>query len=245
MASDPPLTVLVPVAIMEGQAVPDALVDLLSAVPVVLLGYHVVPEQTAPGQARAQFEDTAQAALAELATSFEDRGGVVETRLVFTHDAEQTFERVADEETCDAVALVNPAPTIERVLVAVRGLVNVERITTMVGTLVADTDIHVELFHAAESDERVLDGEALLTEAAKRLQTVGVDPGQVSRSVVVSETPVDTLVETAADYDLVVMGEDLPSIRERIFGDTSHAVAARTVGPVLVIRRLVGEEREQ
>jgi hypothetical protein len=49
----------VPVAILKGETVPDAVVELLSTLPVVVLGYHVLPEQTAPGQARMQFEDQA------------------------------------------------------------------------------------------------------------------------------------------------------------------------------------------
>lgn len=245
MPSESDLTVLVPVAIMEGQAVPDAVVELLTAVPVVLLGYHEVPEQTAPSQAQAQFEAKAQTKLDDLATAFEDRGGRVETRLVFTHDAEKTFERVAVEETCDAVMLLNPAPVVEQILVPIRGQVNVERIATLVGRLVADTDVEVTLFHAAPSDDQMAEGEALLADATARIEETGADADHVAHSVVVSETPLETLVEFAADFDLVVMGEDLPSVRERIFGDTSENVAARTVSPVLVVRRLVGEQPEE
>ncbi len=52
-------SVLVPLRVLEGESVPEGVPDLLGDAHVVLLGYHVLPEQTAPGQARMQFEDRA------------------------------------------------------------------------------------------------------------------------------------------------------------------------------------------
>jgi len=49
--------VLVPVAILEGESPSAGLIALLGSTDVTVLGYHVLPEQTPPDQARAQFED--------------------------------------------------------------------------------------------------------------------------------------------------------------------------------------------
>lgn len=46
--------VLVPLKILEGASVPPGLIDLLGTVDVTVLGYHVLPEQTTPDQARLQ-----------------------------------------------------------------------------------------------------------------------------------------------------------------------------------------------
>ena len=49
-----PPKVLVPVEVLEGRTVPESLVRFLAPSEVVVLGYHVVPEQTPAGQARLQ-----------------------------------------------------------------------------------------------------------------------------------------------------------------------------------------------
>jgi len=97
------MRVLVPLAILKGETVSAGVVDSLSNAEVVLLGYHVVPEQTPPGQARMSFEEHAEDALGETAAAFEDAGVPVETVLVFTHDRGETVGRVADERGCKAV----------------------------------------------------------------------------------------------------------------------------------------------
>nr|WP_197428479.1 hypothetical protein [Halapricum sp. CBA1109] len=89
--------VLVPVAVLDGETVSSGLMALLGTVDVTVLGYHVLPEQTPPDQARSQFEDRATAALVDLREEFEAAGGAADHRLVFTHDREQTMTRVADD----------------------------------------------------------------------------------------------------------------------------------------------------
>jgi len=110
--------VLVPVTILEGGTVPPGVVDLLTDVHTVLLGYHELPEQTAPGQARMQFGERAEELLEDIADQFREAGGSVESRLVFTNDYEKTVDRVARETGCGATLVVQPAPEIDHVYVA-------------------------------------------------------------------------------------------------------------------------------
>lgn len=229
--------VLVPIRILEGQTIPEGIIDLLATVPVVLLGYHVLPEQTPPGQAQMQFEDKAQAKLDDLVTMFEERGKTVETRLVFTHDREQTFNRVANEEDCAAILISNPVRDIERVLVPVRGEANVERIAGFVADLLRDTGVEVALYNVVEDEERQEEGHQMVNEAAKILIDGGIDEDRVLREVVVTDTPIKSIVNTASEYDAVIMGESEPSIRSLIFGEASEQVAEQTLGPVIVVRR--------
>ncbi|MFW6384989.1 MAG: universal stress protein, partial [Halodesulfurarchaeum sp.] len=42
--------VLVPIRVLEGESIPEGVPELLANAHVVLLGYHVVPDQTAAGQ---------------------------------------------------------------------------------------------------------------------------------------------------------------------------------------------------
>ncbi len=237
--------VLVPIEILRGETISEALIEAFAAVPVVLLGYHEIPEQTAPEQARDQFEDQARAKLEPLVEAFEAAGGTVATRLVFTHDSVKTFERVAVELECDAVMLLNPAPTLERVLVPVRGNINATHIANLVGMLLANHEATITLFHVTETESSRADAESLLASTRSTLEENGVEGERIEQTVVVNEKPLETIQSGAADCDLIVIGESQPSIRDRIFGEPSTKLAAQTVSPVLVVRRRYLEMDEE
>lgn len=228
--------VLIPVDVLEGETVPATIVDAFASIPVVLLGYRELPDQTGPDQAREQYGDRARAELEELRTVFEDAGCDVTSRLAFTHDRLQTFERVAVDESCDAVLVLNPAPDLETVLVALRSDVNVEYIARLVHTVLAGTALELTLFHVA-SDESDRDaGEDLLETARSALVAAGVDRDRIDTTVVVDGSPTAAILEAAADHDLLVVGESRPSVRRFVFRDRAERLARRTVDPVLVIR---------
>ena len=228
--------VLIPVDVLEGESVPETIVDAFASIPVVLLGYREIPDQTSPEQARDEYGDRARADLEELRTVFEDAGCDVTSRLVFTHDRLQTFERVAVEDACDAVLILNPAPILETVLVALRGDVNVDHIARLLATILADTTLELTLFHVAPDDAQKAAGTALLETARSELVAVGVDDDRIDSTVVVDDSPTAAIVEASADHDLLVAGESRPSIRRAIFRDRAKRLARRTVDPVVVIR---------
>lgn len=236
--------VLVPVDILEGETVPESVIDLLARVPVVLLGYQVLPEQTPPGQARIQFEDQAQSKLEVLADAFDEAGERPETRLVFTHDEEQTLDRVAEEAGCQAILIPNPAPDITRLLVPLRGEADVTRISTFVAALSGDRDISVTLFHVAETEDESATGEARLEAAKRTLNEHGIDPGAINTEAAISEFPVETITTAATEYDAAVMGASEPSLQSILFGERAEQVAARSLGPVVVVRRAEVVESE-
>jgi hypothetical protein len=233
--------VLVPLRVLEGESVPAALVDALVPVPVILLGYHVVPEQTAPGQARLQFEERGTGELDDLRSAFEAAGGRAETRLVFTHDATATIERVAVEEGAGSILLSNPATAVERVLVAVASTISLDRIADAVAPLVVGGDLTVTVYHAAGTTADAEAAAPVLDEFAARLVDRGVDGGAIDRRVDVTETPIHDVSALAGEFDLVVVGESEPELLDRVFGDRTERVAEESVTPTLVVRRLVEE----
>lgn len=80
------------------------LIDALSSLQVVLLGWFPVPEQTSPEHAQDLFADEAQDTLDAVAQQFEEMGNTdVMTRLVFTGDKLDTLTRASPEEACDGV----------------------------------------------------------------------------------------------------------------------------------------------
>ncbi|MEA1932343.1 MAG: universal stress protein [Euryarchaeota archaeon] len=227
-------SVLVPVAALQGEALSEALVEVLSSVEVTLLGYHEIPDQTATEQAHDQFNEQMQRKLDEYVELFAAHGGTVTPRTVFTHDAPETFKRIAIEEDIGAILVTNPAPAIDRVLVPIRGPVNLDPILTMTAALSVDPEI--VLFHAAPSDEMRADGEELLSTAAAQLEAAGVDPDRIDRQLAVSDTPIRAISNAATDTGLVVIGEKEPSVVDIIFGDAADRIAEAAASPVLVVR---------
>jgi nucleotide-binding universal stress UspA family protein len=234
--------VVVPVAVLENTSVSTGLVNLLSTANVTVLGYHVLPEQTPPDQARAQYEDRANAALDDIVAAFESAGGDARHRLVFTPNRKQSIDRVADDAKADAYAIAGTTGGVENLLVPLTGDVNADHIVAFVTALVGDRDITVTLFGiagAAKADaaRRGLD------DAASTLADAGID---VSMRFSATDAPLDALTDAAKidmlgaaakDYDAIVMGERAPSLQSFLFGEASRRVAAESVGPVLVVRR--------
>ncbi|SER13581.1 universal stress protein [Natrinema salaciae] len=224
--------VLVPLAILEGESVSTGLPTLLEPMDVTVLGYHVLPEQTPPDQARLQYEDRATDALVDLAAAFEAAGGSADHRLVFTHDRAQTIDRVAAETAADAYAIAGVTGPIDRLLVSLTGDVAVERISSFVTELVGDREIVLTVFLATDDEAG---GRESLEAAAATLSERGID---VRTELAVSSAPTEALVEAAAGHDAIVMGERAPSLRSLVFGDEAERVAAESIGPVLVVRTL-------
>jgi nucleotide-binding universal stress UspA family protein len=220
--------VLVPVAVLDGETVSAGLMGLLGPLDVTVLGYHVLPEQTPPDQARRQYEERATDALADLTEEFRAAGGAADHRLVFTHDREQTIDRVADEVDASAIAISGVTGDVDRILVSLSGDVATDRILAFVADLVGDRDIGVTLFLATREDEAT----DRLDDAAARLRDRGLDV----ETTVATGAPFDALLDEVPGHDAVVMGERAPSFRSFVFGDESDRVASASVGPVLVVR---------
>lgn len=240
IATDDRPSVLVPIEVLEGESLPKGVPELLANAHVVLLGYHVLPEQTPPGQARIQFEDRAQRKLAEFEATLEMAGATVERHLVFTHSEQQTFDRTLAEHDCLAVLVPNASEPPEDVLVAIRGTVGVDRITTLVAGLFADTSVTVTLYHGVVEDESRADAETFLEGIAERLERLGLSEASMEY-LIDEEGGVDRIADFAEGYDAIVMGETDPSVATFVLGMPSRQVADRFLGPVLVVQR----ERER
>ena len=231
--------VLVPLAILKGQSVSAGLIRLLEPMDVTVLGYHVLPEQTAPDQARLQYEDRATDALEDLVEEFEGGEGTADYRLVFTHDRTKTIDRVADASNANAYAITGATGPIDRILVALTGDVATDRICRFVTELIGHREIGVTLFLSTDDEAA---GRELLDRTGAALSSDGID---VRTELSVGEPALEALVTAGVDHDAIVMGERAPSLRSLIFGEESDRVAAESVGPVLVVRRVEDGETER
>ncbi|MCS3614340.1 universal stress protein [Salinibacter ruber] len=237
----PPSSILVDVELPEPESLAPALIDALSPLRVVLLGWFSVPEQTSPAQARDQFGAEAEDTLGAAARQFEEAGAEVTTRLVFTGDELDTISRVSVEESCDAVLIPGPVEQLRRVLVPLRGIQNVREIARFVADLCQDGTARVTLLHILEGDETTAASrEDVLEPAAERMRSAGIEAGLLELNSVAAESPADTIVEWAGEHDLVVLGETQPSVREVLFGTMPEQIVEAVNVPIIVVRH--GEE---
>jgi nucleotide-binding universal stress UspA family protein len=230
-------TILVPVRVLEGESIPEGVPALLAEAHVVLLGYHVVPEQTATGQARMQFEERATGRLDEFEAMFTEAGATVDRRLVFTHHGQDTIDRMITEYDCLAVLVPNATGPPEDILVAIRGTVGVDRLAQVVGGLFGDTDTRVTLFHVANPDESDEDVQTLLDGVRDRVIDLGIDEGAIETRIERSQKPLEAIETAAEEYDAVVMGESDPTLTTFVFGMPARQLAEQFLGPVLVVER--------
>ncbi len=218
--------VLVPVDILAGGTVSAGLMNLLGTVDVTVLGYHILPEQTPPDQARLQYEERATAALEDLSEEFRSGGGMADHRLVFTHDREQTISRIAEDIDADAFAISGTTGDVDSLLVSLSGDVAVDRIVSFVIELVGTRDIDVMLLGVGSSSAERLDS------AAASLDDAGID----TETQTAEGSPFDALMAAVPGHDAIVMGKAAPSLRSLVFGDEAERVAEASVGPVLVVQ---------
>ncbi|MUV48239.1 MULTISPECIES: universal stress protein [Haloarcula] len=237
-------SILVPLRVLEGESVPEGVPELLAHAHVVLLGYHVIPEQTAPGQARMQFEDRALERLDDYEAMFEGAGATVERRLVFTHDGQKTIDRMIAEHDCMAVLVPNATGPVEDVLVPVRGAIGVDRLARVVASVFGEMDADVTLYHVADEDTTDDDIQTLLGGMADRLAEFGMDPLRVETRIDRDQDPLDAIADIADSFDTVVMGETDPSLATFVFGMPADQIAERFLGPVFVVQREPAPEDE-
>ncbi|MFC7098847.1 hypothetical protein [Halobaculum marinum] len=228
------LTILVPFDVSEPAPPELDVLEELGAVEVVLLGYFPVPDQAEPALVRDQHGSEAAGQLAALA----DQYGAVDDVLVFTHDREATIDRIADEYDSSTVLTTGRSAGTGRVLVPLRGDVNLDRILGVVADLLLAGDETVTLFHSVGEDTDPSQGELLLMGAVDRLAEYGVDRDRVDWQVSQDSDPVADIVDLGATYDLVVLGETEPSLRERIIGDRLSTIVDALDVPALIVRNV-------
>lgn len=229
-------TILVPVDVSVTEPPDRAILDLLRPVNVVVLGYYPVPDQTAPAHLKQDHESEAVARLEEIATEFASTDHEVETVLVFTKDQQDTIDRVAEQHDCDAVLVPGESGPVERILVPLRGDVNLARIVSLVGDLVRASDAAVTLFHSVAEGTDPSQGEFILRGAADRLSEEGVDRDRVDWELSHGGDPKSEIVDLAKEYDLLILGETEPSLRDRIIGTVLTPILDEITKPAIIVR---------
>ncbi|MFC6732771.1 hypothetical protein ACFQH3_06500 [Haladaptatus sp. GCM10025707] len=179
------LTILVPVDISASETPSLSILDLLGPIDVVLLGYFPVPSQAEPALIKDEYGAESTRRLADIVAG---RQRVTDV-LVFTHDRTATIDRIADEYDCDAVLAGGDTTAIGRILVPLRGDVNLERIVSVVADLLLASEATVTLFHAIPEDTDPSQGEFLLRGRATESPISGWKPTEYTDGCLRAATP--------------------------------------------------------
>lgn len=229
-------TILVPVDVSVTEPPDRGILELLQPVNVVVLGYYPVPTQTAPAQLKDEHEADAAERLDDIVTQIDSTEHEVEGVLVFTQDRQDSIDRVAEQHNCDAVLVPGDAGPVDRILVPLRGDVNLERIVSLVGDLVRASDATVTLFHSIAEDADPSQGEFILRGAADRLSEDGVDRARLDWELSVESNPKAAITAIADEHDLIILGETKPSLRDRIIGTVLTPILDATEKPAIIVR---------
>ncbi len=230
-------TILVPIDASDPGEPPESLVELLGPHSLVILGYYPVPDQSSTDQLRSQFGEEATDAIEAIADRFARDGDDVESTVVFTRDRSGAIDRAAADHGVDAVLTAATVDgDLDRVLVPLRGEDNLERIVAFVSVLLAGSEAEATLFNVAESADDASQGEFIVRGARDRLAEDVPDPDRLDWRQEVARSSSDGILAAAEEYDLLVVGESQPSLRERILGDVTDRIIEDSPCPVLIVR---------
>ena len=230
-------TILVPFELPDPEPISDVLVRDLAPLNIVALGHFGVPEQTPNEVASDQFGAEAQAELDEVAEPFRERSPSVRTRLVFGKTREGAINRVMIEEDC--VAELDPAPTegIDRILVPIPDSAEFTLLPEFIEVLCQASTREITLFHVAEGEESIEDGERILAETREGLIGAGIDGDLIDVRIEEGDNHDEEILAAAGDYDAVVMYDAASRVRDRLFGSLPDRIANQTGDPVILVRR--------
>jgi nucleotide-binding universal stress UspA family protein len=229
-------TILVPVDISNPDPPDSGILEHLRPVDVVVLGYYMVPKQTAPAHLKADHETEATARLDEIVARFDATDHDVEGVLVFTKDRQDSIDRVADQHDCDAVLVPAETNPIERILVPLRGDVNLDRIVSLVADLERTSEASITLFHSVTGGADPSQGEFILRGAVDRLADEGISRDRLHWKLSEDGDPQREIASLAAEHDLVILGETKPSLRDRIIGTALTPILDSIDVPAIVVR---------
>jgi nucleotide-binding universal stress UspA family protein len=226
------LTILLPVDISEPDPPTLDVLSVLRPYEFILLGYFPVPDQATPALIKQEHGADAAARLDTIAQGYPDVTDV----LVFTHDREATIDRVADEYDCDAVLTAGDTDHINRILVPIRGDANIDRIVSVTTELLRKSSATATLIHSISDSGASSQAESLLRGTVEKVTDAGIATDRVNWQIERGDDPHQTIVSLADEYDIIVLGETEPSLRERIIGDTLSRIIDEIDIPALIVR---------
>jgi nucleotide-binding universal stress UspA family protein len=98
------------------------------------------------------------------------------------------------------------------------------------------SDVSVTFFHSVVEESDPSRGEFLVRGAVDRLEEAGIDRERIDWQLSDKDSPHDEIIELAREYDLLILGETKPSLRERIFGTVPSRIVDEVDKPAFIVR---------
>jgi nucleotide-binding universal stress UspA family protein len=201
-----------------------------------VLGCYLVPDQTSPEHARDEFEQEAREVVDTLAERFRQAGAEVDSDLVFTPDMLQTVDRVAAESAIDAVVRTRPVEPVDSILVVVSEAINFDRLVRSIAVLGDGHTRQVRLIYADSTDAEADEKSLMLEGLEGKLEEAGLDAESLDSEFVLSDSPVDAILERTKDFDVVMVAERESSAADWVLKPIAEQILERAEIPVIVVR---------
>lgn len=211
-------------------------IELFSALDVILLGIYPVSDQATPEQTRDNFgdeaEETIQLAVDHFALSDVDP----ETMIRYTSEPVETMNDIAKEFSCDAILTPGKFDSLDRILIPVKGTEHAESMTTFICDLLKESPKNVTLIGFVTDKGSESDRHSHLEQFENDLEDGGLADDKIEIRTEVVDHVADALIETIQQYDLAVLGESEPELKDVAVGNVHENVLNNTVVPLITIR---------
>ena len=231
--------IIVAVDVENPNAIPKALLRTFHELKLLVLGYRQGPEQTSPEQSREEFEDEAQENLDNVLSDLEDLDIDMESELVFTPDLPKTVNQYAEEYNSHAVLAARPIESVNRLLVPIYSLDQVNRrIASVLRELASSSDLPISLLllSSGESEsEEDQDMDELKEKMINELTNAGISNETIRASQADVEDVSEAVSNISEKDDVVILGEPDDIDRNRFFKTIHEEIQDQVECPILVV----------
>lgn len=211
-------------------------IELFSSLDVILLGIYPVSDQATPEQTRDNFggkaEETVQLAVDHFSLSDVDP----ETMVKFTSEPVETMNDVASDSDCDAILTPGEFDGLERILIPVKGTEDAGAMTTFICDLLEGSPKNVTLVGFVTDEAEEPDHHSHLEQFEDDLVSGGLEDGKIEIRTKIVDDVEHALIKEIDQYDLAILGESEPELRDVVVGNVHENVLDSTVVPLITIR---------
>ncbi|TYP92192.1 Amino acid transporter [Fodinibius salinus] len=228
--------ILLPVELMDsGESLPYYLLRAFGRLKVFLLGYKIVPEQTAPEQSREEEGEEVSEELESISDELQRYGIDVESEINYTPDISKTLARYGKEEHCQALLLPGEIQSLKRLLVPLSSLdqINV-RMATLLRDLAYSSRLPITILIVGTEQEDI-DVEGIQLLSREQLEMAGLKSRQIRTKKVEIPNMVKVVTQVAGDEDLLVLVESMSQEKEAFIKSTTDKIKEAVTCPTLVV----------
>ncbi len=243
--------ILIPVSLPQEESLPLGILKGFTKLEVLLLGYKELQEQTSPEQYEEEKGDQSRKELEKVTKELKDQSFDVESELVFTPDISQAISNIIFEYDCQALLLVHPIEEINRLLIPIYDISQInKRFATVIFELTDASDLPASLLFLELSEESEWKDKVknkvvsdMKHMALSQLNQAGIKDSQIEINSIEVDDISEAIKENYKADDLVILSELDTAERVSFINDIQQEISDKIDCPILVI--LVQREEKQ